>query len=245
MERQCKTSFIVYDSVLEALEAFGDKAKAFDAILAMRAYNAALSDRVCFDENKYLVDPMVRMVFTMQAPSIRANFIKWLESCLRNRRNRISSELKKEGRIATEEDVRAHLRAIGELDDYLATERYIHALRSLPSGKLIPDPPPMVTAGHQWSPVVTDKDKETVSDTDKGTDTETVAGAEADSGSDYDYEKGEGFGGGAGGGQEPRIRCPQCGFECAATTEPDGVTHAWCPQCGDFELREGEGQWTS
>ena len=46
--------------------------------------------------------------------------------------------------------------------------------------------------------------------------------------------------------REPtRIRCPQCGFECAATTEPDGVTHAWCPQCGDFELREGEGQWTS
>lgn len=46
--------------------------------------------------------------------------------------------------------------------------------------------------------------------------------------------------------REPtRIRCPQCGFECAATTEPDGVTHAWCPQCGDFELREGREQWTN
>lgn len=237
VEYHGKTSFIIYDSVLDALEAIGDKAKAFDAILAMRAYNAALSERASFDEAKYLADPLIRMVFTMQAPSIRANFSKWIESCLRNKRNRISSELKKQGKEASEENIRTRLMLRGELEDYLETERYAHDLKRLPNGRLTPDPPPVATSCHHLSPIVTDKDKETETDKETESETDTDMGTEADSVSDSVYEKGKGFGRGAGG-TATRIRCPNCGFECAATIEPDGVTRAWCPQCNaDLEVK--------
>ena len=231
---EAKRSFIIYDDVMDALEMIGDKAKAFDAIRAMRAYSNALANGGGFDEQEYLSDPMVRIVFTMGSSAIRQNHIKWLQSCLRNRRNRIASELKRNGRAATEEDVRAHLLVVGELDSYLETVRYVHALEALPSGKLMPDPSPVVTSRHQSSPVVTDMDM------DMDMDMEGVTGTESDFEPDTENEKGygggigRGFGGNQGGnrpGGSPLIRCPSCGIERAATIDPDGSLRGWCPQC--------------
>lgn len=268
MADRLKNSFVLYHSTVEALEAMGDPAAAFGVVCALRDYSAALAERRPFDPSEHVENTLALVLFKMAADGIRANHVKWLEGCQRNKRNAVSKALKSElGNAPTERQIESRLEARGELADYMETDAYISALSSLPSGRYTPEPtvnsrePPATTrnqseplgaAGNQPQPLATVMVMETVTDKETVTDMEEVLENEPEEVIVTGHGKGGGSGKGSGGtllAANPRegppvVPCPRCSKGVAAYVDGVGLVHGFCYECGvDFTV-DGNGEYS-